>query len=53
MTAALQLSILVRRSTQDDAKTPRKIIRLRKVDKGKREEEAALLELQIAALGGV
>ncbi len=36
-----------------DTKTLRKIIRLRKMDKAKRDEEEALLELYIAALGGV
>lgn len=34
-----------------DTKTLRKIIRLRKMDKAKREEEEALLELYLAALG--
>jgi uncharacterized protein (UPF0335 family) len=34
-----------------DTKTLRKIIRLRKMDKAKRDEEEALLELYLAALG--
>jgi len=34
-----------------DTKTMRKIIRLRKMDKAKRQEEEALLELYLAALG--
>ncbi len=36
-----------------DTKTLRKVIRLRKMDRAKREEEEALLELYISALGGV
>lgn len=36
-----------------DTKTLRKVIRLRKMDKAKREEEEALLELYLSALGGV
>lgn len=36
-----------------DTKTLRKIIRLRKMDRAKREEEEALLDLYISALGGV
>jgi len=34
-----------------DTKTLRKIIRLRKMDKARRDEEEALLELYLAALG--
>lgn len=34
-----------------DTKTLRKIIRLRKMDRAKREEEEALLELYLSALG--
>ncbi|MDZ7627680.1 MAG: DUF2312 domain-containing protein [Parvularculaceae bacterium] len=34
-----------------DTKTLRKVIRLRKMDKAKREEEEALLELYLSALG--
>lgn len=34
-----------------DTKTLRKIIRLRKMDKAKRDEEEALLELYLSALG--
>jgi uncharacterized protein (UPF0335 family) len=34
-----------------DTKTLRKIVRLRKMDKAKREEEAALLDLYLSALG--
>ncbi len=34
-----------------DTKTLRKIIRLRKMDKAQRQEEEALLELYLAALG--
>jgi len=36
-----------------DTKTLRKIIRLRKMDRAKREEEEALLDLYLSALGGV
>nr|WP_281720982.1 DUF2312 domain-containing protein [Nitrosomonas nitrosa] len=36
-----------------DTKTLRKIIRLRKMDRVKREEEEALLDLYLSALGGV
>jgi len=36
-----------------DTKTLRKIIRLRKMDKAKRDEEDALLELYLAALGEI
>ena len=35
-----------------DTKTMRKIIRLRKMDKAKRQEEEALLDLYLSALGG-
>jgi uncharacterized protein (UPF0335 family) len=34
-----------------DTKTMRKIIRLRKMDKAKRQEEEALLDLYLSALG--
>lgn len=34
-----------------DVKTLRKIVRLRKMDRAKREEEDALLELYLSALG--
>jgi len=34
-----------------DTKTLRKVIRLRKMDKAKREEEEALLDLYLSALG--
>jgi uncharacterized protein (UPF0335 family) len=34
-----------------DVKTLRKIVRLRKMDKAKREEEDALLDLYLSALG--
>lgn len=34
-----------------DTKTLRKVIRLRKMDRAKREEEEALLELYLSALG--
>ena len=34
-----------------DVKTLRKVIRLRKMDRAKREEEEALLELYLSALG--
>jgi uncharacterized protein (UPF0335 family) len=34
-----------------DTKTMRKVIRLRKMDKAKREEEEALLDLYLSALG--
>lgn len=36
-----------------DTRTLRKIIRLRKMDKAKRDEEEALLELYLSALGGI
>lgn len=36
-----------------DSKTLRKIVRLRKMDRAKRDEEEALLDLYISALGGI
>lgn len=36
-----------------DTKTLRKIVRLRKMDRAKRDEEEALLDLYISALGGI
>jgi uncharacterized protein (UPF0335 family) len=36
-----------------DIKTLRKVIRLRKMDRAKREEEEALLDLYLSALGGI
>jgi uncharacterized protein (UPF0335 family) len=36
-----------------DTKTLRKIVRLRKQDKAKRQEEEALLDLYLSAIGGL
>ena len=36
-----------------DVKIVRKVIRLRKQDKVKREEEAALIDLYLSAIGGL
>ena len=36
-----------------DAKILRKVVRLRKQDKAKRQEEDALLDLYLSAIGGV
>ena len=36
-----------------DVKTLRKVIRLRKQDKAKRQEEEALLDLYLSAIGGL
>jgi uncharacterized protein (UPF0335 family) len=36
-----------------DTKTLRKVVRLRKQDKAKRQEEEALLDLYLSAIGGL
>ena len=36
-----------------DAKILRKVVRLRKADAGKRQEEEALIDLYISAIGGL
>ena len=36
-----------------DVKTLRKVVRLRKQDKAKRQEEEALLDLYLSAIGGL
>ncbi|MDR3514055.1 MAG: DUF2312 domain-containing protein [Caulobacteraceae bacterium] len=36
-----------------DAKTLRKVVRLRRQDKAKRQEEDAILDLYLSALGGL
>ena len=53
VTADLKEVYLEAKGNGFDAKILRKVIRLRKMDKAKRQEEDALLDLYLAAIGGL